>query len=51
MVIRISRIQSNIYDEVFLQKYLTAIAGNYFLQKSSIVDLRLDSKYESGRAS
>ena len=48
VVIRgIFRNQTNIYDGVFLRKNLTAFGRYLFLQKSSIVDIRLDFKYTS----
>ena len=41
------RTLSNIWDEAFLRKLLTAFTRWLFLQKCSIVDLRLGSKYAS----
>ena len=41
------RTKSNIYDEAFLQKWLTTKSYSLFSQKSCIVDLRLGSKYAS----
>ena len=38
------RTQSNIYNGALLQKKLAAKGRQLFLQKSSIVDIRLDSK-------
>ena len=45
----VCRIQSNIYDEAFLQKQLTAKSRLLFPQKSSIVDGRVGSKYVTGK--
>ena len=42
------RTHLNIYDGVFLRKKLTAKSHYLFLQKSSIIDLRLGCKYASG---
>ena len=42
------RTQLNIYDEAFLQKQLTTKSRQVFSQKSSIVDVRLSSKYTFG---
>ena len=39
--------QSNIYDDAFLQKYLTAERHLIFLQKNTILDISLCSKYIS----
>ena len=41
------RTLSNIWDEAFLRKLLTAFSRLLFLQKCSIVDPRLGSKYAS----
>ena len=41
------RTESNIFNEAFLQKKLTAKSQDLFLQKSFIVDVRLSSKYAS----
>ena len=45
--IRRITIQSNIYDEAFLQKKFTAISCKLFSQKNSIVDVRMASKKAS----
>ena len=41
----ISRIQSKVYFGALLRKYLTAFSRRLFLQKSSMVDVQLGSKY------
>ena len=41
------RSQSNIYDDVFLRKQLTAFSSYLFLQKNSIIDVLLGFKYTS----
>ena len=46
---RLFRSQVNIYDGAILRKQLRAFNRHLFLQKSSIADIRMGSKYASER--